>query len=151
MPFQTSSTDEIVDDSRSSHTTCPPEDDRSGDWRGSEIEAVRDESDHPIDAPMMNQDITPAESRSQNAAEPPESDELQNPKKMEPEEDSSPSMDMTSSDMMSPASLDDKQDEALQSPLANANAGNSPSMSQEFSNVRVHPKPLLETRSMANI
>jgi hypothetical protein len=133
----TPSIDEIVDDSRSSHTTCPPDDDRSSDWRASDTEVSQDEG--LVTATTMNiQQPTPPPSDSQSANSPshPFTGNEQHTKKLDMEGDSQ-SMEIVSGDMMSPVSVEDKQEEAEQPALATSQVGNSPSMSYDFSNVRV--------------
>ncbi|KAH8662837.1 vacuolar import and degradation protein-domain-containing protein [Tricladium varicosporioides] len=126
----TPSSDQSIAASPPSHTSCPPDDDRTT-WRSIEMDQTHDEA--VVNAPEVLQQPTPP-SDSQNAGltdrhitDQPEI------KRMDIDEDT------TAPDMLSPMSAEgDKQEENDLPALRNTDIC-SPSMSYDFSNVRLIP------------
>lgn len=131
--------DETLDISRSSHPTCPPEDDRSNPWRTSEIdESHRNDSDVTA---ILNQLAPPSASHSDLPTSILEQipNNGRHSRKMDIDDGSS------SQELMSPVSIEDKQEENVQAALSSGYIGGS---SYDFSSVRVRasiPHTLKET------
>ncbi|RDL42239.1 Vesicle-mediated transport protein-like protein Vid24 [Venustampulla echinocandica] len=115
----------------SSHTSCPPDDDRSS-WRSVEMDDTPEET--ILAAAEVLQQPTPPASGSR-AAGSTETRITEQPevKRMDIEEDN------VAHDMLSPMSAEaDKQDDTDIHALANTDLG-SPSMGYDFSNIRLIP------------
>ncbi|TVY67419.1 Glucose-induced degradation protein 4-like protein [Lachnellula suecica] len=127
----TPSSDESIVATSSSHSSCPPDDDRSS-WRSIDMDETRDEA--IAEAPEIRQQPTPPPSDSQvTAPTDTRSAEPEEAKQMEIDEDTPPT------DMLSPMSAEgDKQEESELPTLSVADSG-SPSMGYDFSNVRLMP------------
>jgi glucose-induced degradation protein 4 len=130
----TPSSDQTVDE-RSLHSSCPPEDDRSSSWRTSEIDEMRREDSTAV--PIGNQQHSIPLSDSHRSPDLSDANpNEQRMKQMAAAEESQTS----SSDVMSPVSVEDTQEDSEQSEhpvLSTGYTGGSSSMSNEFSNVRV--------------
>jgi hypothetical protein len=130
--------DEILDVSRSSHSTCPPEDDRSHAWRAGEMDNMRD--GESVNTEMVVQQPTPPASESQRTPDLTDtlSHQEENLKQMDIDEETP-----SSGDIMSPVSSEDKREESEQpeqGALASAYNDGCLSRSYEFSNIRVCPR-----------
>ena len=130
----TPSSDEFVD-ARSLHSTCPPDDERPIEWRTSEGDGIRDED--AVAAPDVIQQPSPSPSESQRSPGP--ADTYSNDqciKQIAMAEE----MQTSSSEILSPVSMEDTQEESEQSEHRGSSGGytgGSSSMSNDFSNVRV--------------
>jgi hypothetical protein len=130
----TPSSDEFVD-ARSLHNTCPPEDERPSGWRTSEGDGIRDED--AVAALDVIQQPTPPPSESQRS--PGLSDINTNDQRIM-QIAMGEEMQTSSSEILSPVSMEDTQEESEQSEHRGSSGGytgGSSSMSNEFSNVRV--------------
>jgi hypothetical protein len=130
----TPSSDEFVD-ARSLHNTCPPEDERSNEWRASEGDGIRDE--HVVVALDVIQQPTPPPSESQRS---PESSNAYSNEQRIKQIDMEEEKQHSSSETLSPVSMEDTQEESEQSDHRGSSSGysgGSSSMSNDFSNVRV--------------
>jgi glucose-induced degradation protein 4 len=136
----TPSSDEFVD-ARSLHSTCPPEDERPSGRRTSQSEGFL--NDDAIAALVVNQQPTPPSDsqRSPGPSEPYSNDQRIKQITMAEE------MQTSSSEILSPVSIEDTQEENDQSEHHASScgySGGSSSMSNEFSNVRVRSRwPLI--------
>jgi hypothetical protein len=128
----TPSNEQVVDDSRMLHASCPPDDDRSNNWRTTDSESI---PSNDITPTMINEQIMAPQSDPQgppSSAETYIDDSQQSNKQVDAVEGTS------SSEIMSPASVDDKPEGSDQQvSLTDSYASGTPSMSYEFSNVRV--------------
>lgn len=130
----TPSSDEFVD-ARSLHSTCPPEDERPSGWRTSEVDGIRDED--AVAGLGVTQQPTPPSSESQRSPGPSDT-YLNDQHTMQTAmvED----MQTSSSEILSPVSMEDTQEESEQSEHRGSSggySGGSSSMSNDFSNIRV--------------
>jgi len=129
----TPSSNEIIDDSRSSHTTCPPEDDRSSAWRTAQSHVPGDEV-NTAPAITVQQQPTPPAAETQDVGStdtPPNTD--QQIKQMDIDEDG------PAPEMLSPLSVEGEKHEDTELPALSSVDLGSPSMSYDFSNVRLTP------------
>lgn len=129
--------DSVVDNTRSQHNTCPPED----RLRTSSRDRI-DEFEHHADGgqtslAMAVDDIMPAQSQQQRVLG--SAEDVQDVATESTNKNTEIELDMpTASEMSSPASVESKLDAGAQRPiLTDSYIGISPSMSHEFSNVRV--------------
>ena len=135
----TPSSDQTVDE-RSLHSSCPPEDNRSSSWRTSEIDEMRREDSTSV--PIGNQQHSIPLSDSHRS--PDLSDVNPNEQRMK-QMGAAEESQTSSSEIMSPVSAEDTQEDSEQSEnhvLSSGYPGGSSSMSNEFSNVRVCVLPL---------
>jgi glucose-induced degradation protein 4 len=130
----TPASDEFMD-ARSLHSTCPPEDERAGGWRTTEDDDIRDED--AVAAPDMIQQPSPPPSESQRS--PVLSDTYSNDQRIK-QVAMADEMQTSSSETLSPVSMEDTQEESEQSEHCGSSGGytgGSSSMSNDFSNIRV--------------
>jgi hypothetical protein len=130
----TPSSDEFVD-ARSLHSTCPPEDERPSGWRTTEGDGIR--NDDAVAAPDMIQQLSPSPSESQRS--PALSDTYSNDQRIK-QITMTEEMQISSSEILSPVSMEDTQEESEQSEHRGSTGGytgGSSSMSNDFSNIRV--------------
>jgi len=130
----TPSSDGFVD-ARLLHSTCPPEDERPSGWRTSEGDVVRDED--AVAASDVIQQPTPPPSESQRS--PGLSDAYPNEQRIK-QITMAEEMRTSSTEILSPVSMEDTQEESEQSEHRGSSGGytgGSSSMSNDFSNVRV--------------
>jgi glucose-induced degradation protein 4 len=129
-----SSSDEFVD-ARSLHSTCPPEDERPSGWRTSEGDGIRGED--AVAAPDVIQQPSPPPSESQRS--PGLSDTYSNDQRIK-QIAMAEEMQTSSSEILSPVSMEETQEESEQSDHRGSSGGytgGSSSMSNDFSNIRV--------------
>jgi hypothetical protein len=130
----TPSSDEFVD-ARSLHNTCPPEDERPSGWRTSEGDDIPD--DDAAAEPDVIQQPTPPPSESQRSPGP--SNIYSNDQRIK-QTIMAEEMQTSSSEILSPVSIEDTQEENEQSEHRGSSSGytrGSSSMSNDFSNIRV--------------
>lgn len=130
----TPSSDEFVN-SRPLHGSCPPEDERPSGWRTSEGESARNED--AVAAPDMMQQPTPPPSETQRSPGP--SDTYSNDQCIK-QIVMADEIRASSSEILSPVSMEDTQEENDQSEHRRPGggySGSSSSMSNDFSNIRV--------------
>jgi glucose-induced degradation protein 4 len=130
----TPSSDEFMD-ARSMHSTCPPEDERPSGRRTPQTEGFLD--DDVVAAPAVIQQPTPPPSESQRSPGP--SEPYSNEQRMK-QIAMAEEMQTSSTEILSPVSIEDTQEETEQSEhhaSGSGYTGGSSSMSNEFSNVRV--------------
>lgn len=131
----TPSRDDIVDASRASHISCPPEEDRSNTWGIRDLD--EEEPDHGDAATMLDRQIPSPPAESHGPSNPAQPATIQSPVKQITIEEDSPV-----GDMMSPVSIEDKRgDSERRITLTDGYTYGAPSMSYEFSNVRVRANP----------
>ncbi|CAG8950279.1 hypothetical protein HYFRA_00006771 [Hymenoscyphus fraxineus] len=111
-----------------SHTSCPPEDDRSS-WRNVEMDGAHDEA-HLTTTEVLQQHTPPSDAHAAGSTET-HIAEQSNVKRMDIDEEAA------APDMLSPMSAEgDKQDEAELPARTSTDLG-SPSMGYDFSNIRL--------------
>lgn len=134
----TPSSAEFVD-TRTLHSICPPDDDRSSGRIISQVDGFQDND--AVAAPVANQQPTPPPSESRRSPGP--SEPYSNDQRFK-QISMSEEIQISPSEILSPVSVEDAQEESEQAEhhtSGSGYSGGSSSMSNEFSNIRVRSRP----------
>ncbi|TVY42174.1 Glucose-induced degradation protein-like protein, partial [Lachnellula subtilissima] len=130
-PMPTPSSDESIVAVPSSHSSCPPDDDRSS-WRSLEMDDTHDEAIETSPEILQQPTPPPSDSRVTGSTDTHVADP-QDVKQMDIDEEIAPR------DMLSPISAEGDKQEETDLPALPVTDLCSPSMGYEFSNVRLLP------------